>query len=79
MTAEGKKFHYLDKKQSEALEAVRAWYRENNVIGLLKFVSEESGVLRPNVSRIFSGRQGCNPATLAKFESAMKKWKKKKK
>lgn len=72
------KFNHLPEHYEE-LARVRAWYKANNHIGLLRFLSEDAGMKRPNLCNILSGRNSCQPKTLAKITKAVADYEKKEK
>lgn len=74
-----KKFNVLSEKNQKELARVREWYGKNKHIGLLRALSEKSGIKRPNLCNILSGRNNCYLATLEKISKAVADYEKKEK
>ena len=65
-----KKFYHRP-EHYEDLAKARAWYAENNHIGVLRILSDHTGIKRPNLCVVLKGKAGCQPAKLEKIMAAI--------
>ena len=67
----------LSKEHAKRLANFREFYESHNAIGLLKFLSEQSGLRRNQICSIAKGKRGALIDTVEKLEAAQKAFLKK--